>query len=102
MGLVSRHKDRIRQGSDHDEFIESLREGEAAFAYYRVQRPKGMRYILVAWAGKAASHIMQSKADVARPSLKGVVKDFTVEIKTSDLADLTPEKIQNKVLSVSN
>lgn len=92
-------------GTEHEAFLAALPEDAAVFSYYRLEvETEGTsrtKFVLITWIGQQAPPLKKGKVSVDKPSLKGVIKDLTVEIQTSAREDLTYDQIVQKVRSAN-
>lgn len=99
-----------------------LQDDQAQYAYVKVEvtneETTRTKFVLISWVGENTSPLKKGKVSVDkyalsfitklalyifiltmfnRPGLKGVIKDLTLEIATSDRDDLTDEKVIEKI-----
>ncbi|WP_269857063.1 coactosin family protein [Streptomyces sp. RPT161] len=93
-------------GTDHGAFLDMLPDDAPLYAYYRVEVKASdatrTKFVFVSWVGENVSPLTKGKVSVDKPQIKSIIKDFSIEIATSDQGDLTYDKILDTIGSADH
>eukprot|EP01120_Amphizonella_sp_Union-15-10_P007105 TRINITY_DN2365_c0_g1_i1.p1 TRINITY_DN2365_c0_g1~~TRINITY_DN2365_c0_g1_i1.p1 ORF type:complete len:153 (-),score=31.79 TRINITY_DN2365_c0_g1_i1:89-511(-) len=62
---------------------------------------KRTKFAFIAWGGPSASVLQKAKMSVHKASVKEIIKDFALEIQTSDPEDIRPDAIRHAIEKVN-
>jgi len=84
-------------GSDYEEFRSKFNDDDRLYGFVRVntgdEMSKRVKFALVTWVGTNVSAINRAKMSTDKTVVKGVIKNFAVEIHASDRQELEQEQI---------
>jgi hypothetical protein len=84
-------------GKGYENLLSKLPEDNIAFLYTRIEINGNAKFVFIIWVGEAASPLNKGKVSVNKPMLKGILKDFALELGASDIADLQYEIVCKKL-----
>ena len=74
------------------ELIPHLSPNDSSFAYLKVitgdQESRRSKFILITWTGERTPIMRKAKMSVHKSEVKQVFNSFSIEVQTSDVADL--------------
>jgi len=95
----------LESGADFDDFISKFNDDERLFGFLRMTtgeepnfKSKRAKFVLITWIGCNVPALKRAKVSTDKSAVKSVVKNFAIEIQTSDLSELKEDHIKSLLL----
>jgi len=89
-------------GTDFDEFKSKFNDDDRLFGFLRMTtgeeqsfKSKRAKFVLITWIGSNVGALKRAKVSTDKALVKAIVKNFAIEIQTSDLSELNEHHIKS-------
>jgi len=89
-------------GTEYEEFKSNFNDDERLFGYLRMTtgeepnfKSTRAKFVLITWIGANVSALKRAKVSTDKTSVKAILKNYALEIQTSDIHELEEQHIKS-------